>query len=1188
MEQRDIMNELDAPQLLRQYLLGMLDDEIVHQEIEERLMIDDEFAAQVAAAEGELIEEFLDDELSTEESDRFNRFFLAPPERRRQLRLIQKLREVSSNEASVHPHPSRGQSYFFASGWLRPAAAAIVLIAAALGVWWLVAGKSDTQRGLENLQAAYRDRRPTESRITALPSYAPYLELRGDEGRVSDTAALDRAERYFRDASEGGSDATARHAYAMYFLSAGDLKRAQQEIEQALRAAPGDARIQNDAAAIQLEIAKQAGNRDDHAAELIALQESMKHLDAALALDPGLLDARFNRALALGRLRYTEEAKDAWRDYLERDGTSKWADEARRNLEQLDRETPRERSADELESDFLAAIRTGNEVEAEKLVAGNRELITDLYLPTRLAMSYVSARGDRRDELLRALQTSGEIETRLTGDTFAKEIAHFYGRISEPAFGTLVKAHSDLRTGYVLCRLDNNYRDAHPLFENARRLFEASGDDLNAKVAEYFVAYALANLKRNDEALALMNAVASWAGERNHIWLQMTALFWVAGCHLNAKQLTDARRTYEHALDIAERIDDSYARQRNLVQLSMLHSICGQERAALGYLFRAVKDSDKRQTSLRQRYRNLFNTLPILFQAGLLNAARPAAMEAIKTADRQENQMWAANSRAYAGIVVGQMGYLDEARELLADARSTAAKIKAPESQDRVSALTNLRSGDFELLVRNPADAERFYADALRYYEESPNEPALREEAHQGMLLTYLATERSDALEQQIPVNIALAEEYRTKIFDEQQSISFFDLKGNIFDIAAEFEFDRGNLERAYEYAERSSSRALLDRMQRQSAERSASAGNFAPLSLNEIRAAIPEGVQIVQYSIFGRKIVVWIISRHGFSAIPVSVDPKQLSPRVSEFAKAVSNAGTADDSSTAQLGRELHQSLIEPVIPHLNPANEVCIIPSKFLFDVPFAALIDAKLTPLIATFRIIQAPSANVFIAATRNAAERAQSAKESVLAVGNPTFDEKRFQLEYLSDSEREVEKIAQIYAGTGKTLTRHEATAKRFLSEIQSADVVHFAGHYVAMPGAPMSSFLLLAKDGDDPAASELTNLELARVSLSKTRLMVLAACQSGIESYYRSEGMAGMSRTILAAQVPLVVASQWSVDSAPTAALMARFHEHRRKNNLSTTAALRQAQLDLKNDPTGGFSSPFYWAAFSVYGGHADF
>jgi CHAT domain-containing protein len=257
-------------------------------------------------------------------------------------------------------------------------------------------------------------------------------------------------------------------------------------------------------------------------------------------------------------------------------------------------------------------------------------------------------------------------------------------------------------------------------------------------------------------------------------------------------------------------------------------------------------------------------------------------------------------------------------------------------------------------------------------------------------------------------------------------------------------------------------------------------------------------------------------------------------------------------------------------------------------LFDLAFGALPEPDGRPLIANFRLLYAPSANVFVRATRNATARDNGRDESILAVGNPTFRRSKFDdLPYLPDSEKEVENISRLYP-RWQMMIRDAATKDAFLKSIAGSDVVHFSGHHVAMPASPMSSYLLLAADGDDPARSELSNLELSRVSLERTKLIVLAACRSGVETYYRSEGMAGMSRTVLAAQVPLVVASQWNVDSEATAALMTRFHELRRNEQLSTTAALRGAQLELSNDPTGKFSSPYYWAAFAVYGGHARY
>ena len=83
-------------------------------------------------------------------------------------------------------------------------------------------------------------------------------------------------------------------------------------------------------------------------------------------------------------------------------------------------------------------------------------------------------------------------------------------------------------------------------------------------------------------------------------------------------------------------------------------------------------------------------------------------------------------------------------------------------------------------------------------------------------------------------------------------------------------------------------------------------------------------------------------------------------------------------------------------------------------------------------------------------------------------------------------------------------------------------------------------------------------------------------------------MIGIARDFLAAGVPLVVASQWKVDSDATAELMMLFHRYRKQQNVSTTNALRRAQIDLLNSPNEKLRSPYYWAAFASFGGHAEF
>jgi CHAT domain-containing protein len=109
-----------------------------------------------------------------------------------------------------------------------------------------------------------------------------------------------------------------------------------------------------------------------------------------------------------------------------------------------------------------------------------------------------------------------------------------------------------------------------------------------------------------------------------------------------------------------------------------------------------------------------------------------------------------------------------------------------------------------------------------------------------------------------------------------------------------------------------------------------------------------------------------------------------------------------------------------------------------------------------------------------------------------------------------------------------------------------------------------------------------------MNLSRLRLVVLSACQTGIERYYKGEGAIGLARPFQAAGIPLVVASLWPVESYPTKELMIAFHKHRKGDRLSTAQALRQSQIDMIRSGSFEFRKPYNWAAYTVIGGHANF
>jgi CHAT domain-containing protein len=202
---------------------------------------------------------------------------------------------------------------------------------------------------------------------------------------------------------------------------------------------------------------------------------------------------------------------------------------------------------------------------------------------------------------------------------------------------------------------------------------------------------------------------------------------------------------------------------------------------------------------------------------------------------------------------------------------------------------------------------------------------------------------------------------------------------------------------------------------------------------------------------------------------------------------------------------------------------------------------------------------------------------------LSIGNPSFNPSEYKkLKNLPSAKTEAIEIAKLYKDP-KVFIENNATKEKIKQNLNNTDVFHFAGHYVVEENTPLFSSMILA--GNTKKESNLANYEINK-KLSHIRLIVLSACDTGIEKYYKGEGMIGASRTFLAANVPIVVASQWSVDSEATKDLMIRFHKLRKTENLTTVEALRHSQIEmLKNEQ---FKEPYYWAAFATLGGYTQF
>lgn len=190
---------------------------------------------------------------------------------------------------------------------------------------------------------------------------------------------------------------------------------------------------------------------------------------------------------------------------------------------------------------------------------------------------------------------------------------------------------------------------------------------------------------------------------------------------------------------------------------------------------------------------------------------------------------------------------------------------------------------------------------------------------------------------------------------------------------------------------------------------------------------------------------------------------------------------------------------------------------------------------------------------------------------------------------------------------------EVTRKAVVERCLGASHIHLACHGNFMgTDMPLTAWLELAGN------QRLTLNDIRSLSLKKTRLVVLSACETGMSDLLMlppDEAM-GMPTAFLYAGAGAVIGSLWVVNDCSTMLLMERFYRNYLNRKMKPIMALREAQLWLRSVTrrelsdylkslsaifhdeayaafariaTGGapedkpFANPYFWAAFTITG-----
>ncbi len=1034
------------------------------------------------------------------------------------------------------------------------------------------------------LNKAFKNQRPVEARITDF-DYAPLKNERGNNNESFDKTNFDLAKMLaLKDASENRS---AENLYALgrIYLTEKKLNDAIEQFENALETSPNLTKLHND---LGIAFMEKALEKEEGSLELFA--KANEEFAKVIESDKNLPEAHFNQAICIEHLNLPNQAKEAWENYLKLDSNSQWANEAKEHLQILKENKPISKTKEDVLQDFLKAKRNNDEEKAWQTLSRNREMITGKLIPQQLIFLFVDSKNKvdeaKAKEALDALFYAGKLEEEKSGDLYWRDIDKFYSNVAENKIPMLKKAEDLMRDAYEL-RFRQKYAESLEKFVSSKTFFAKAGNTAESKMCDYWIAQHFFQLNRLSESNEIFNDLANLGETKKYKWIATQALVRLAYAVSSDNNHSKAIEVAKNALNYAMDTNDIYNQQRIFSILAEDYKSLGRIDISLQFSEKSLKIGRLPEASLRQKWRD-YETVTLTFQEiqfyDTSLSFQKEALEVTKADGDKHNEQV---SYVYLARLYMFREMYDKAEQFIKESIKIASGFPDEEVRKRSLAHSTFQYGQLRRLEKRYDEAISFLDEAGSFYDGSEYHLG-KYSTHKEKLLTFLKINDANRIRAELKIILDIFRTHRSQILIEQNRNSFFDNKQDIYEIAIDYEFGEGNYKDAFDYSEESRSRSLLDLQnstiqvskEENQPEIKFSPSVTIPLKLSHIQAELPDNVQILQYTILNDKLLIWLVTKDNLLVRKVEVSSEDLNKKVSGYLNLIKN--NKELSEQLELSKQLYEILISPIAKTLDANKKIFIIPDKILFQLPFATLYSDKY--LIENYEIAYAPSSNVFLFSTKRAGESIVKTEENLLSVGNPTFSREVFRdLQPLPSAKEEAEKIAKIYQNS-TILTETDATKEQIKNRLKTSNIVHFAGHYIVNEKSPMLSSLVVAGKNEEKAS--LANYEIIGEKLSQTRLIILSACQTGVEKYYNGEGMIGASRTFLAVGVPIVVASQWEVDSEATKELMIRFHHFRGKEKLPTIEALRRAQLEMLHNEK--YKQPYYWAGFATLGGYAKF
>jgi len=284
----------------------------------------------------------------------------------------------------------------------------------------------------------------------------------------------------------------------------------------------------------------------------------------------------------------------------------------------------------------------------------------------------------------------------------------------------------------------------------------------------------------------------------------------------------------------------------------------------------------------------------------------------------------------------------------------------------------------------------------------------------------------------------------------------------------------------------------------------------------------------------------------------------------VSQFVSYVSNYALINKNfqSFEKISYQLYELIFQH---HPMPPGKIIISPDGHYF--PVEALLTSKdqsQSYLIKTHPVSYAHSARLLM---MDSPASTGTDVKNFLGMAPVNFD-KGLNLPSLTGSDISLKTLTANFKNADN-LTFSQASKNNFILHFPKYDIVQLYTHAANNENAGEPEIYL--------ADSVLHLSELITRQMPFTKLIVLAACETGTGEWFRGEGVFSFNRGVAALGVGSCVTNLWSVDNTSTYRLTELFYKHV-ASGLPIDVALQKAKLEFISLSSKEKSLPYFWAA----------